>query len=50
MILSKEVQLIDFDWPENVDKLSIHFDFTRVDWPAGVKALDVIDFAHVMIC
>ena len=44
---AKEVQLIDFDWAGECGQVKYPFLMSpSVDWPAGVKALDVIEFAH----
>ena len=44
---AKEVKLIDFDWAGEYGQVMYPYLISpSVDWPAGVKPLDVIEFAH----
>jgi serine/threonine protein kinase len=44
---AKKVKLIDFDWAgEYGQVMYLYLISPSVDWPAGVKLLDVIEFAH----
>jgi serine/threonine protein kinase len=42
-----EVKLIDFDWAgEHGQAKYPHLISPNVDWPAGVRALDIIEYSH----
>jgi serine/threonine protein kinase len=44
---TKEVKLIDFDWAGEHGQVKYPYMISpSVDWPAGVKPLDVIEVAH----